>query len=118
VSFCVNLSGEKPYICDYPGCTKGFAQSGQLKTHQRLHAGEKPFCCTAPGCFIRFTHANRHCPNHPHAALRRSKEIVLQPTLTGTENKEEVMAWLERCVKIEGSQRKDPDFVLLFERYA
>ncbi|KAK0161767.1 hypothetical protein PV327_008182 [Microctonus hyperodae] len=30
-------TGERPYPCDYPGCTKAFTQSGQLKTHQRLH---------------------------------------------------------------------------------
>ena len=46
VLFC---TGERPYQCDYPQCTKAFTQSGQLKTHQRLHTGEKPFICSAPG---------------------------------------------------------------------
>ena len=33
-------TGERPYTCDYPNCSRAFVQSGQLKTHQRLRAGE------------------------------------------------------------------------------
>lgn len=36
------MTGERPYACDYPGCTRAFTQSGQLKTHQRLHTGKRP----------------------------------------------------------------------------
>ena len=43
------IAGERPYVCDYPGCGKSFCQSGQLKTHQRLHTGEKPFTCSIEG---------------------------------------------------------------------
>lgn len=88
--------GERPYPCDYPGCTKAFTQSGQLKTHQRLHTGEKPFLCTESGCEMRFTHANRHCPDHPYANLTRSDDFVLKPVSENTELPHDVTRWLER----------------------
>lgn len=47
--FSFLVPGERPYICDYPNCGRAFVQSGQLKTHQRLHTGEKPFACSAEG---------------------------------------------------------------------
>lgn len=88
-------TGERPYVCDYPGCSRAFTQSGQLKTHQRLHAGEKPFVCSSPGCGNRYTHANRTCPAHPYHKPQRSAELVLQPNISAGENPNEVNRWLE-----------------------
>ena len=75
---------------------RAFTQSGQLKTHQRLHAGEKPFLCSHPGCNQRYTHANRQCPDHPYAKPQRTAEIILQPNISSSEDKGQVMAWLEK----------------------
>ena len=89
-------TGERPYLCDYPNCTRAFVQSGQLKTHQRLHAGEKPFKCPMDGCTNRYTHANRFCPDHPGVKPKRTSEISLQPIISASEDQEAVYAWLEK----------------------
>lgn len=70
-------TGERPYRCNHPGCHKSFVQSGQLRTHQRLHTGEKPFRCNE--CKNRFTHANRRCPDHPNAGVRRDEQAQVAP---------------------------------------
>ncbi|KAJ8951954.1 hypothetical protein NQ318_013624 [Aromia moschata] len=68
---CVLFAGEKPYICDYPRCNRKFAQSGQLKTHQRLHTGEKPFICAAPNCSRCFHSCKSSLSGSPDYTLRR-----------------------------------------------
>ncbi|XP_064422541.1 zinc finger protein 367 [Latimeria chalumnae] len=88
-------TGERPYLCDYPDCGKAFVQSGQLKTHQRLHTGEKPFVCSENGCASRFTHANRHCPKHPYARLKR-EEPTGGLSKTQTVDNKAVAEWLAK----------------------
>lgn len=30
-------TGERPYVCKYPGCESAFSESGNLKTHMKVH---------------------------------------------------------------------------------
>ncbi|KAL3869377.1 hypothetical protein ACJMK2_042062 [Sinanodonta woodiana] len=98
-------TGERPYVCDYPGCGKAFCQSGQLKTHQRLHTGEKPFVCSVQGCQSRFAHANRHCPEHPYATLDRKSTNVDVNEKVRKDTNMSVSKWLLR--QAESKQERE-----------
>ena len=51
-------TGERPFVCTYPGCKKVFARTENLKIHIRTHTGEKPFHCEYPGCSRRFANSS------------------------------------------------------------
>ena len=51
-------TGERPFVCTYPGCKKVFARTENLKIHIRTHTGEKPFLCEYPGCTRRFANSS------------------------------------------------------------
>lgn len=57
--------------------------------------------CSAPTCQMRFTHANRHCPEHPYDQLKRCDGYVVQAV---TEQNYEVIKWLEKY-KMEKEDR-------------
>ncbi|KAI1280295.1 putative zinc finger protein [Halotydeus destructor] len=96
-------TGERPYICDHAGCGRAFAQSGQLRTHQRLHTGEKPFICVAEGCQNRFTHANRHCNEHPSAGVRRDRSTSSTRKSTPSQS---LLKENTNCLSSENSSNK------------
>ena len=55
------------------------------------------FSCHFFRCSVRFTHANRHCPSHPTAVLKRSNDFVLRPIMSNESNEGgKIQAWLER----------------------
>ena len=66
-------TGERPYVCDYPGCSKSFGQMAHLTTHKLTHTGDEPFVCDFPGCEVRFsrrgnlaTHKRIHTGDKPY----------------------------------------------------
>ena len=90
------FTGEKPYKCDFPHCDKSFNQSGQLRTHHRLHTGEKPFKCSDELCDNRYAHANRMCPAHQMAPLKRCPIETIKTDVDAFPNKDEVAEWFFR----------------------
>ncbi|PAA84734.1 hypothetical protein BOX15_Mlig027262g5 [Macrostomum lignano] len=63
-------TGERPYRCTYPGCTKAYSRLENMKTHFRSHTGEKPYCCEVPGCAKAFSNASDRAKhqNRTHSA--------------------------------------------------
>ncbi|EIW83282.1 hypothetical protein CONPUDRAFT_35776, partial [Coniophora puteana RWD-64-598 SS2] len=45
---------ERPYVCEWPGCNKGFARQHDCKRHQALHA-TRPQSNICPGCKKTFS---------------------------------------------------------------
>ncbi|KAJ1851083.1 hypothetical protein GGH12_006114 [Coemansia sp. RSA 1822] len=55
-------------------CSKEFSRLSSLNTHMRSHTGEKPYMCNFPGCFQRFSvrsNLRRHSRLHVDPNLPR-----------------------------------------------
>lgn len=60
-------TGEKPYSCSFPSCTRTFSRQENLKLHSRTHTGEKPYPCLHNGCDKRFNNTSdraKHMKTH------------------------------------------------------
>lgn len=48
------LSGEKPFLCEFDGCDRRFANSSDRKKHMHVHTSDKPYLCKL--CDKSYTH--------------------------------------------------------------
>ncbi|XP_075787950.1 zinc finger protein 367 isoform X2 [Pelodiscus sinensis] len=66
-------------------CNRVFPREKSLQAHKRTHTG----------CLSRFTHANRHCPKHPYARLKREEPTGRLSKKQTADNKA-VAEWLAK----------------------
>ncbi|XP_068279168.1 zinc finger protein 367 isoform X2 [Nyctibius grandis] len=66
-------------------CNRVFPREKSLQAHKRTHTG----------CLSRFTHANRHCPKHPYARLKR-EELTDRLSKKQTADNKAVAEWLAK----------------------
>nr|CDS27363.1 zinc finger protein Ssu Zic [Hymenolepis microstoma] len=50
------LLSEKPFLCEFAGCNRRFANSSDRKKHMHAHWNEKPYCCRYQGCSKTYSH--------------------------------------------------------------
>ncbi|XP_042190357.1 transcription factor IIIA [Callorhinchus milii] len=63
VKILYDSTGQKPFVCEYEGCSKGFSRKDHLTRHLQSHSGEKRFKCTKEGCtetFVSKVNLNKH----------------------------------------------------------
>lgn len=66
-------TGERPYRCLVPSCTKRFTTTGNLARHQRLHGFIQPLECPIPNCFVTVTSQHKlekHVKGHYSNPIR------------------------------------------------
>ncbi|KAI8372011.1 hypothetical protein EDC96DRAFT_501270 [Choanephora cucurbitarum] len=69
----------------YGDCQMVFTRSEHLARHTRKHTGEKPYLCIMPGCtrkFSRFDNMMQHTQTHKLTRSKTSKCLKYEPETT------------------------------------
>ena len=80
-------TGEKPYECEFKGCTEKFAYLHSLKDHIRKHTGER-FECPVDDCDYKTIHkysVKQHMKSHAKKgdARKKKRELEFEMALIG-----------------------------------
>lgn len=70
-------TGERPFVCTYPGCGKKFTRGDGLHTHMKTHAELKPFVCNQINCDKAYYHSRslRKHLNKVHGIFVSAEEM-------------------------------------------
>ncbi|KAF7726896.1 hypothetical protein EC973_008191 [Apophysomyces ossiformis] len=49
-------TGERPFVCNEPGCGKRFSRPDSLTTHTKIHSNIRPYLCQYPECGKAYYH--------------------------------------------------------------
>jgi len=67
-------TGDKPYRCQHPGCSKAFSQLSNLQSHTRSHMTDRPFrCYSCYKCFRDEATLRDHIPKHRETKHLKTK---------------------------------------------
>ena len=89
--------GIRNHRCPY--CNKGFALAQYLREHIHIHTGEKPFVCNYPGCGKQFRQAGKlsiHKKEHSGGGSPDSRSEFAASSDEDTENLQAVEAVFEQ----------------------
>uniref|UniRef100_A0A1B0DFH2 Zinc finger protein n=1 Tax=Phlebotomus papatasi TaxID=29031 RepID=A0A1B0DFH2_PHLPP len=80
-------TGQRPFVCQHPGCLKAFSQLSGLKMHTFTHTGERPFGCKVCGkSFSQYGHVREHMMIHsnmkPHVCKVCNHSFRVKGNLT------------------------------------
>jgi uncharacterized Zn-finger protein len=87
-------TGERPFVCSFPGCDRKFARQDGLSTHSKTHSSVKPFYCSFSGCRKAYYHS-RSLKKHEKSHLGMNADL---PSLN---------SWDDEDIKMESIQIHD-----------